>query len=241
MKMKFENTDVFGFEAAIRGMRNPKNSWQKSDSCKGERISVRPRYYCEQVEMNPDCSHCEKEIFKYLPEGFTIGPNDLRLMQTLIRGGGEHRKFMRMIHVQVDVTMPRYFWSELDTYHFGTKNSCSTMHKLLNTDTPITPDLFVYCEEDLPLLTIIITKLEGLRIQYRSGEFTQKEKDKLLLRAKRILPEGFLQKRTWDTNYEEIRNIYHQRKHHKLKEEWQGAFCSWVECLPYFDELIAFH
>lgn len=212
MKMKFENTEVFGWEAAIRGMRNPMNSWNKSDSKRHD-----------------------------LTDDFIIGKNDLNLMQSLIRGGGEHRKFMRMIHVQADVTMPRYFWSELDTYHFGTKNSCSTMHRLLNTNEPITKDLFVYCEEDLDILVLIVAELEKLRIQYHNDGLTQKEKDRLLLRAKRILPEGFLQKRTWDTNYEEIRNIYHQRKHHKLKEEWQDVFCSWVECLPYFDELIAFY
>ena len=210
--MKFENTEVFGWEAAIRGMRNPMNSWNKSDSKRHD-----------------------------LTDDFIIGKNDLNLMQSLIRGGGEHRKFMRMIHVQADVTMPRYFWSELDTYHFGTKNSCSTMHRLLNTNEPITKDLFVYCEEDLDILVLIVAELEELRIQYHNDGLTQKEKDRLLLRAKRILPEGFLQKRTWDTNYEEIRNIYHQRKHHKLKEEWQDVFCSWVECLPYFDELIAFY
>ena len=209
--MKFENTQVFGLDGAIRGMRNPLNSWSKSDTT----INA-----CDEV---------------------VIGPQDLKLMQTLIRGGSEHRKFMRMIHVQVDVTMPRYFWSELDTYHFNTKNSCSTMHTLLNTDKPITKDLFVYCNEDLPLLTVIITKLEEMRIQYRSGLLDQRDKDRLLLRAKRLLPEGFLQKRTWDTNYEEIRNIYHQRKNHRLKEEWQNTFCSWVTSLPYFTELIDFN
>lgn len=209
--MKFENTQVFGLDGAIRGMRNPLNSWNKSDT----KINA-----CNEVD---------------------IGPQDLKLMQTLIRGGSEHRKFMRMIHVQVDITMPRYFWSELDTYHFSTKNSCSTMHTLLNTDEPITKDLFVYCHEDLPLLTVIITKLEGMRIQYRSGLLDQRDKDRLLLRAKRLLPEGFLQKRTWDTNYEEIRNIYYQRRGHRLKEEWQDTFCSWVESLPYFTELIGFN
>ena len=212
MKMKFENTDVFGFEAAIRGMRNPLNSWDRMDSKSNE-----------------------------LTDEFEIGSNDLQLMQALIRGGGEHRKFMRMIHVQVDVTMPRYFWSELDTYHFGTKNSCSTMHKLLNTNEPISKELFVYCEEDEDFLNTIICRLEELRAEYRRAGTPQADKVRLLLRAKRLLPEGFLQKRTWDTNYEEIRNIYYQRKGHRLKEEWQDTFCSWVESLPYFTELIGFN
>lgn len=212
MKMKFENTDVFGFEAAIRGMRNPLNSWNRMDSKSNE-----------------------------LTDEFEIGSNDIQLMQALIRGGGEHRKFMRMIHVQVDVTMPRYFWSELDTYHFGTKNSCSTMHKLLNTDEPISKKLFVYCEEDEDLLDTVICRLEELRAEYRRAGAPQADKVRLLLRAKRLLPEGFLQKRTWDTNYEEIRNIYYQRRGHRLKEEWQDTFCSWVESLPYFTELIGFN
>lgn len=210
--MKFENTEVFGFEGAVRGMRNPLNSWGRMDSKSNE-----------------------------LTGEFEIGSNDLQLMQALIRGGGEHRKFMRMIHVQVDVTMPRYFWSELDTYHFGTKNSCSTMHKLLNTNEPISKELFVYCEEDEDFLNTIICRLEGLRSEYRRAETSQANKDRLLLRAKRLLPEGFLQKRTWDTNYEEIRNIYYQRRGHRLKEEWQDTFCSWVESLPYFTELIGFN
>lgn len=210
--MKFENTEVFGFEGAVRGMRNPLNSWGRMDSKSNE-----------------------------LTGEFEIGSNDLQLMQALIRGGGEHRKFMRMIHVQVDVTMPRYFWSELDTYHFGTKNSCSTMHKLLNTNEPISKELFVYCEEDEDFLNTIICRLEGLRSEYRRAGAPQANKDRLLLRAKRLLPEGFLQKRTWDTNYEEIRNIYYQRRGHRLKEEWQDTFCSWVESLPYFTELIGFN
>ena len=210
--MKFENTEVFGFEGAIRGMRNPLNSWDRMDSKSNE-----------------------------LTGEFEIGSNDLQLMQALIRGGGEHRKFMRMIHVQVDVTMPRYFWSELDTYHFGTKNSCSTMHKLLNTNEPISKKLFVYCEEDEDFLNTVICRLEGLRSEYRRAETPQVNKNRLLLRAKRLLPEGFLQKRTWDTNYEEIRNIYYQRRDHRLKEEWQDTFCSWVESLPYFTELIEFN
>lgn len=210
MTMGFKNTQVFNFSGAIRGMRNPMNSWKFSDS------------YCKD-------------------NSFKIGEKDLKLAQNLIKAGGEHRKFLRMIHVCTDITMPRYLLSELDTYHFGTKNSCSTMHRLLNTNIPITSDLFVYCEEDLPLLTIIIAKLEELRVQYRNEELTQQEKDRLLVRAKRLLPEGYLQMRTWDTNYEEIRNIYHQRKHHRLKWEWQDCFCSWVESLPYAKELILFN
>lgn len=217
MEMGFKNTEVFNFSGAFRGMRNPMNSWELSDS-----------YYDNYNYTHDD--RC-----------FKIGEKDLKLAQKLIKAGGEHRKFLRMIHVCTDVTLPRYLWSELDTYHFGTKNSCSTMHKLLNTKEPITSDLFLFCEEDLPLLSIMIAELEKLRFQYHNDKLVQEEKDKLLLRAKRLLPEGYLQMRTWDTNYEEIRNIYYQRKNHRLKEEWQDCFCKWVESLPHAKELILFN
>ena len=213
--MKFTNTEIFGFEAAVRGSRNPLNSWSKSDS-------------------------------KWVTDScFEIGEKDLDLLQRLIQSGDSHSKFMRMIHVQVDVDMPRYFWSEMDTYHFGTKNSQSTMHKLLNNNNPITLDAFVICEEDRDLMTTIVRRLEGLRQEFKRIQHSDiKDKNEklnyLLLRAKRLLPEGFLQMRTWDTNYAELRNIYFQRKDHRLKEEWQDVFCTWVESLPYAYELITY-
>lgn len=206
--MKIFNTYIFGWEAAIMGMRNPLNSWDKSDS-----------------------------IFSYY--SLEIGENDLALAQRLIRGGSEHSKFLRMIHVQMDMDMPRYFWSEFDTYHFNTKNSCSTMHRLLNNKYPITKSMFVYCEEDEELIEVIISCLEEMRIQFLNST-DDKEKNKLLVRAKRILPEGFLQRRTVDTSYAELRNIYFQRKNHRLKEEWVDIFCNWIESLPYAKELILY-
>lgn len=170
---------------------------------------------------------------------FVFGENDLKLAQSLIIAGSEHSKFMRMIHVQANVNMPRYFWSEADTYHFNTKNSCSTMHKLLNNKNKIKKDLFVYCEEDKDIVDIIVERLEYLRQMYLEAR-NNEQKDRLLLRAKRILLEGFLQMRTFDTNYAEIRNMYFQRRNHRLKEEWQQVFCKWVESLPYAKELILF-
>ena len=167
----------------------------------------------------------------------------MKLAQTLIKAGNEHCKFMRMIHVSVDADMPRYWWSEADTYHFNTKNSCSTMHKLLNRNTPITLDMFVICEEDLDIAQIVVERLEQLRQKYKSIQSTTKdneEMNRLLLRAKRLLMEGFLQMRTWDTNYAEIRSMYFQRKHHRLEEEWVNTFCNWVESLPYSKELIIY-
>lgn len=210
--MEIKNTEVYGFEAALRGMRNPLNSWGNSDS-----------YY-------------NKENNQYV-----IGNNDMKLAQSLIKSGSEHCKFLRMIHVSADFDMPRYFWSEFDTYHYNTKNSCSTMHKLLNNDNPITLDMFATCDEDEYIWNEIIVRLEELRLEYKEIQSTTKnvkEMNRLLLRAKRLLPEGMLQMRTVDTNYAELRNMYFQRRNHRLHEEWIDTFCKWVKSLPYAKELI---
>lgn len=223
--MEFRNTSVWGFEHAIRGMRNPFNSWEKSDS--GFQIMN-----IEDVEVG------EMPIYEYI-----IGEEDLKLAQKLLKGGGEHSKFMRMIHVAVDIDMPRYWWSEADTYHFNTKNSCSTMHKLLNNNNPITMDLFVTCDEDIDWWKMTVNKLEKLRQEYKEIQSTTrdlKKMNRLLVRAKRMLPDGFLQMRTFDTNYAELRNMYFQRRCHRLEEEWVETFCKWVESLPYAKELILY-
>ena len=165
------------------------------------------------------------------------------LAQRLIKSGGEHRKFLRMIHVSVDVDMPRYWHSEADTYHFNTKNSESTMHKLLNNNNPITLDDFVICDEDTEWWINTVNKLESMRKEYKKIQKTTKDSvamTRLLVRAKRMLPEGFLQLRTLDTNYEEVRNMYFQRRNHRLKEEWIDIFCRWVESLPFAKELILY-
>lgn len=214
--MEIKNTEIYGFKAAFRGMRNPMDSWAKSDS-----------YYDNEINHNQ----------------YIIGNNDMNLAQTLIKSGSEHCKFLRMIHVSADFNMPRYFWSEFDTYHYNTKNSCSTMHKLLNNNNPITLDMFETCDEDAYLWNEIIVRLEEFRLDYKELQKTTKNKeemDRLLLRAKRLLPEGMLQLRTIDTNYAELRNMYFQRRNHRLKEEWIDTFCKWVENLPYADELICF-
>lgn len=211
--MEFKNTEVWGFEHAFRGMRNPLNSWEKSDS------------YWD---------------FPEYPDRYVIGEEDLKLAQKLLKGGNEHAKFMRMIHVAVDVDMPRYWWSEADTYHFNSKNSCSTMHRLLNNNNPITINMFVICEEDKEWWTLTIDRLEKMRQEYKAKGATNQTKERLLVRAKRMLPEGFLQMRTFDTNYAELRSMYFQRRHHRLKEEWIDTFCKWVESLPYAKELIIY-
>ena len=203
--MKIETLEVAGMLTAVQGARNPMNSWDKSDSG-----------YCKDY-------------------GFEIGEKDLDLCQRLIRAGGEHSKFMRQIQVWVNIDMPRYFWSEFDTYHFNTKNSCSTMHRLLHKTTSITKDLFVYDKEDEDVIEVIIKRLNEIRVKYLETKDV-----KLIRRAKQLLSEGFLQLRTVNTNYAEIRNIWLQRVYHphKLKEEWVEHFGNWVKSLPYSGELI---
>ena len=232
--MEFKNTEVFNFKKAILGMRNPKNSWDKSDSgiCEGGDNGIG----CSNCALQTKCDHSYDREYK-------IGKKDMELAKKLVLAGNEHSKFMRMIHVCVDVDMPRYWWQEADCYKFGTKNSCSTMHKLLNRNTPITSDMFIICEEDIDWWSVTINRLESLRKEYKQIQSTTKNSNamnRLLIRAKRMLPEGFLQMRTWDTNYAELRNMYFQRRHHRLKEEWIDTFCKWVESLPYAKELIMY-
>lgn len=219
--MKFENDDVWGFKNAIRGMRNPMNSWDKSDS-----------KYLTLDEADGDFGHL---TFK----DYIIGDNDFDLMQRLIKAGSPHDKFMRQIFVSVDITAPLYWWKEMDQYKVGTTtNSQSTMHKL--STTPITLDCFEtddFDEEWSDNIGIeaacnnIIFCLESLRQQYL------KTKDKRYWKELiRWLPESWLQTRTWTANYEVLRNIVHQRQGHKLTE-WQ-SFIDWIKSLPYADELI---
>lgn len=213
--MKIKTLEVAGMIPALKGMRNPKNSWHLGDS-----------FHCPSNGIYDISIH--------------IGDNDMKLCHDLIVGGPEHRKYLRQIQVWADIDMPRYWWSEMDTYHHNTKNSCSTMHKLFERGKEITLEQFVYCEEDLDVIKIILRRLNIIRMNWQYDANTQAEKDYCLLRAKRLLPEGFLQLRTVNTNYEELRNIYFQRQHHRLKEEWVQTFCNWVESLPYAKELILY-
>lgn len=207
--MLFENTEVFNFEGAIRGMRNPKESWDKSDS---------------ELKFTPNF---EKRVM--LPF-YVIGPKDLQLMQTLIKAGSEHRKFMRQIFVSVDITAPLYWWKEFDTYKVATvSNSCSTMHKL--ADTPITLDCFECAEMLLPG---IVEEFEKLRQQYNET------KDKTIWKKLIVnLPESWLQKRTVTMNYENLLGICSkgQRRFHKLTE-WSVDFIQWARNLPYAQDLL---
>ena len=218
--MKFENTEVWGFEHAIRGMRNPLESWNKSDS-----------------EWETHINYNKDEVYTK----FSIGKNDLKLAQTLIRAGSEHRKFMRQIFVSVDITAPLYWWKEFDTYKVATvSNSCSTMHKL--ADTPITLDCFEM-GDFTPLIDnfkidlswqTIVTYLEQLRQKY--NETKDKRYWKELIR---LLPESWLQKRTVTMNYENLLGICSkgQRRFHKLTE-WSVNFIQWARNLPYAQDLL---
>ena len=222
--MKITTLEVAGFKPALHGMRNPKNSWDKGDS----------GFECELAECNSydDYDDCRGRDCRFI-----IGENDMKLATTLAKSGSEHSKYLRQIQVWADFDMPRYWWSEFDTYHFNSKNSCSTMHKLM--DTQIHPNSFVYDPVDYAFLLTVIGKLRDIQKEYRTAKENkcQGDMDRCLLRAKRLLPEGFLQMRTVNTNYAEIANVYHQRKHHRQHEEWVETFCAWAESLPYFREL----
>lgn len=207
--IKIENVEVVGFAAAIRGMRNPMNSWSKSDSC-----------FCP----NEPC--CEGNC------SMMIGPNDLDLMKRLRNAGTDHRKFMRMIAVYIDVTAPLYWWKEFDTYKVGTvANSCSTMHKIHEKEFTLED---FSCEHLTPwnetVLANLIVELNANRDRY----LQTKEKEDWWQMIQ-LLPSSYNQKRTVMLNYEVLANMYKSRKDHKL-DEWRN-FCSWIKTLPY-SELI---
>jgi Fe-S cluster biosynthesis and repair protein YggX len=217
--MEFEKTEVWGFEHAIRGMRNPMNSWGKTDSI-----------FRYAIPKNPYAEESEAEFVDCI----RLGENDLNLMRGLIKAGSEHRKFMRQIFVSVDITASLYWWKEFDTYKVGTvSNSCSTMHKLAST--PITLDCFEtddLCKEVLPFdVEVFIQSLEEMR-----QKFNETKDKRIWKELIRWLPESWLQKRTITMNYENVLSMVHQRKNHKLTE-WSVQFMAWVRTLPYADEL----
>lgn len=209
--MKFEHTEVFNFEGALRGMRNPKDSWDRSDS------------YWD---------------FPEYPDRYIIGEKDMTLAKALISGGGEHRKFLRQIFISVDITAPLYFFKEFDTYKLATvANSTSTMHKL--TAYPITIARFENDGDDVPVFVEeeLIPFLEILRERYLEIKDTNPEEAKKVWKQLvKWLPMGWCQTRTWTANYEVLRNIYHQRKNHRLTE-WHDL-CRWIENLPYAEEFL---
>ena len=232
--IKFENTEVVGWEAAIRGMRNPMNSWDKSDS--------HPCSILGEITDNNSsyrCSGCKNE-FVGRPNCTVVGENDLDLMTRLRNAGTDHRKFMRMITVYVDILAPLYWWKEFDTYKVGTvANSCSTMHKI--HDKEFTMEDFS-CENLLKnavvyngyVSTAVLECVIGALNEFRNLYLETKNK-KYWWQMIQLLPSSYNQHRTVMMNYEVLANIYKSRKNHKL-DEWR-SLCKWIETLPY-SELI---
>lgn len=223
--IKITNTDVYGWEAAVRGMRNPMNSWDKSDSeiCHGGDGF-------EDCNINA-CGVCPR-YGDFHHDIFCIGENDLKLMKTLSKAGTDHSKYLRMINVTFDLTAPLYFLKEWDTYKVSTvSNSCSTMHKIHEKE--FTLDDFNHehlTDVSLDVLNYIITNLNNCR------ELFLASKDKLWWwQMIQLLPSSYNQKRTVQLNYQVLKNMYHARKNHKL-DEWR-EFCKWCETLPYFREI----
>ena len=248
--LKITNTDIFGWNAAIRGMRNPMNSWEKSDS------------YWTHIE--------DERTQETAPFQFFLGDNDHDLMMRLAESGSDHAKFRRMIHVQMDILAPLYWWKEFDTYKVGTvANSCSTMHKIhakeftledfscehlfgldsieqyRNSDTPafvnsfgVINDTVAFdengskhhseCLYSYPLEALKYT----IQLLNNAREYYLRDKNKeWWWQMIQLLPSSYNQLRTVDLNYEVLHNIYHARKNHKL-DEWH-TFCEWIENLPY--------
>lgn len=236
--IKIENASVNNWEAAIRGMRNPWNSWEKSDS------DICGSWYDEECSKDCVYNHTCDEVTKH----FIAGESDLALMKKLVKAGTDHRKFMRFITVTCDITAPRYWWAEYDTYKVGTvANSCSTMHTihrkefelddfshehLINMHEEALPysENVLFCCNGIAALEETIDVLNGFRTNY----LETKDK-KYWWQMIQLLPSSYNQRRTLMLNYEVLRNIYHARKNHKL-DEWR-TFCGWVETLPY-SELI---
>lgn len=256
--LKIEKTEVVGFEAAIRGMRNPKNSWEKSDS-----------KYCSEYDNPPiegSCQYCPYDNIcnkseTAMQQMYLVENNDLDLMTRLRNAGTDHRKFMRMIVVYLDITAPLYWWKEFDTYKVGTvANSCSTMHKI--ADKEFTLDDFshehLFKEDDVggmyysataeeeftstDVLKVIIEALNVYRKTYMAvkadtvSDYDHMSKE-YWWQLIQLLPSSYNQKRTVMLNYEVLANIYKSRKDHKL-DEWH-TFCDWIESLPYSELITA--
>lgn len=232
--LKIENTEVVGWEHAIRGMRNPKNSWAKSDS-HWDYVNQRPEYLT---------------VAHFDDANFNIGPNDKKLMSTLRNAGTDHRKFMRMITVYLDITAPLYWWKEFDTYKVGTvANSCSTMHKIaakeftledFSCEHLIDYDLYSCNEVDGPVINgaphigcggLQLLNLTINVLNYYRGKYLSTKDKKYWWQMIQLLPSSYNQRRTVMLNYEVLANIYKSRRNHKL-DEWY-TFCDWIESLPY--------
>lgn len=235
--IKIENAEIVGWEAAIRGMRSPMNSWDKSDSF--------PCIGCKGCEPGQECERYN--------DGTFIGPNDLDLMMRLRNAGTDHRKFMRMITVYIDIVAPLYWWKEFDTYKVGTvADSCSTMHKIqakefmlddFSHEHLLSGKGFQYVYDDsdkeidlhLRLASYQLLELTVNTLNYYRKAFLETNNKKYWWQMIQLLPSSYNQRRTIMLNYEVLANIYKSRRNHKL-DEWH-TFCEWIENLPY-SELI---
>lgn len=223
--LTIENAQVFGFQAAIRGMRNPKNSWAKSDST---------------FELSTNESGVQM---------IDLGPADLKLAAALANSGADDGKFLRMVHVQLDVTAPLYWWKEADQYKVGTvTDSCSTMHKIHAKEFTIddfshehltgeTNGLWVNADgKDFMCSAYDFCAITCDVLNFYRKKFLETGDKVYWWQLIQLLPSSYNQRRTWDLNYAVLRNIYHARRNHKL-DEWH-TLCNWIETLPYAEELI---
>ena len=208
MALLFEHTEVFGIEAALRGMRNPMNSWDRSDSGASSNSLI-----------------------------FSIGQADLDLAKRLFKAGQPHRKYLRQIFLTVDISAPRYWWQEFDTYKVGTTaNSCSTMHKLHHKE--FTLDDFEIGETDDEEIKNTIISICKVLNKYREKYLETKDFN-LIRQMKKILPESYIQKRTVSMNFEVLLNMVEWRKTHRLPE-WRIDFMNWVKTVPFFSQIVDF-
>ena len=211
--IKIENLDIHGWEAAIRGARNPMNSWDKSDS------------YWTHIE---DAETLETANYQYF-----VGSNDMKLLRTLAKAGPDHGKYLRMITVTLDITAPLYWWKEFDTYKVGTTaNSCSTMHKIHTKEFALRD----FSHEHLNMiglntLSVLVDQLEANR-----RLFLETHDKRYWWQLIQLLPSSYNQRRTVSLNYAVLRTMYFARRLHKLNE-WR-EFCEWITTLPYANELI---
>lgn len=234
--IKIDETEVFGFNAAIRGLRNPMNSWNKSDSGLCRYSLENPYCYtgCHLMVGEDVCAtHC-----------FVIGENDMELAKKLVKAGSDHRKFMRMIHVQADILAPIYFWKQLDQYKVSTTtNSTSTMHKIHAKEFTLEDFSHEHLmDSSLCILEDTIKMMNLWRSKFIEQTNPETKNEKYLSAKEcwyqmiQLLPSSYNQLRTIDLNYEVLLNIYFARKNHKL-DEWH-TFCEWIEKLPYMNDFL---
>lgn len=235
--LTIENVEIYGWAAAIRGMRNPKNSWDRMDS-----------HPCLEADWSGDCAmvmndnepakDCDPDKYH-----FCVGENDFKLMQTLAAAGQDHGKFLRMITVTLDIAAPLYWWKEFDTYKVGTvANSCSTMHKIHAKEFDVNDFSHEHVEEltgdDYNMSYDFLLRTVDILNNYRK-KFLEANDKKYWWQLIQLLPSSYNQRRTVQLNYAVLKNIYHARKDHKLNE-WH-TLCDWIESLPYSELITGRH